>query len=271
MPPSTALASTLIPVFDVRGGHVVRAVAGNRAQYQPVKSRWTQATEPCRVADAVRRPFGFTTCYLADLDGITHGAADFAVVRDLTAAGWQVWVDAGLRTTAELAACLKAGASRAILASECLTASALARLVASVHEPRRLAFSLDLDHGRVRSPDPRWQSASAVEVVADAAGLGITQVIVLDLAAVGMGGGPGTLTVCQELRRHFPSAFLLSGGGVRSWDDVASFRAVGVDRVLVASALHDGSLSIENAQANSIRRPRLSDSTPTPDGLTPEG
>ena len=60
----------IIPVIDIRNGSAVRAVAGERSQYRPLESRLTDSTEPAEVLKALQREFGFTHCYVADLDAI---------------------------------------------------------------------------------------------------------------------------------------------------------------------------------------------------------
>ena len=65
----------------------------------------------------------------------------------------------------------------------------------------------------------------------------------LDLARVGVGAGVGTVELCQHLKRAHPDVEITAGGGVRGMADVLHLEKVGVDRVLVASALHDGRIT----------------------------
>ena len=79
--------------------------------------------------------------------------------------------------------------------------------------------------------------------MAAAVRLGVTSVLVLDLARVGMGGGTGTEELCQRLAQAHPMLHIAAGGGVRSVADIRRLGEHGVSTVLVASALHDGRLS----------------------------
>ena len=63
------------------------------------------------------------------------------------------------------------------------------------------------------------------------------------LARVGTGIGPGTVGLCRELRAAYPDIELIAGGGVRNWDDVDRLGEAGADGVLVASALHEGTIT----------------------------
>jgi phosphoribosylformimino-5-aminoimidazole carboxamide ribotide isomerase len=68
---------------------------------------------------------------------------------------------------------------------------------------------------------------------------GATRFIVLELARVGTGLGPGTLELIRGLRRQFADVELIAGGGIRGRTDIDQLKDAGVDAVLVASALHD--------------------------------
>lgn len=80
----------------------------------------------------------------------------------------------------------------------------------------------------------------AEAIAAQAVVLGITELLVLDVADVGMGTGGSTLNLCDRLRERYPKLRLVTGGGVRGPADVERLRAAGLDGVLIASALHDG-------------------------------
>src|SRR3954451_24567824 len=47
-------AMQIIPVLDIQGGIVVRAIGGRRSEYRPLVSRLTDSTEPLAVAHAMR-------------------------------------------------------------------------------------------------------------------------------------------------------------------------------------------------------------------------
>ena len=66
----------------------------------------------------------------------------------------------------------------------------------------------------------------------------------LDLAHVGTEQGSGTGELCRTIRDEYPAVEIITGGGVRSWADVQQLADAGADAVLVASALHDGSLTL---------------------------
>lgn len=224
-----------LPVIDVRGGIVVRALAGRRSEYRPLVSTLTKSTDPLAVATAIRERYGWSDLYVADLDSIMGNvfAPDTVVVDLLSSCGFRVWLDAGVREGADaerLATC----ADHVIVGSETLRDVASWREIVSTLGQERAVFSLDLRDGRpTNGGDPL---AIADEVVA----AGGRQMIVLDLARVGTGDGTGTEALCRELIRRLPGLAVYAGGGVRGPDDVRHLESIGVAGVLLASALHDG-------------------------------
>ena len=105
------------------------------------------------------------------------------------------------------------------------------------HPTERLVFSLDLREGRPLTLVPSLRK-SPLELVADAASLGIRRMIVLDLDAVGRNEGPRVVELCREIRRARSHLELVAGGGVRGARDLDQLRAAGVDAALVSSWLH---------------------------------
>jgi phosphoribosylformimino-5-aminoimidazole carboxamide ribotide isomerase len=237
----------VVPVLDLRGGAVVRGVAGPRAEYRPVVSRLTASADPRDVARAFRDHFGLDELYVADLDAIAGHPASLATFEDLRALGFRLWVDAGLRDAAGAGPLLAAGVATVVAGLETLAGpQALAGLVGLCGE--RLLFSLDLKGGLPLGLPGVWKGDSGWTVAGEAVRLGVRRVLVLDLARVGVGTGTGTEDLCRRLRSGFPSLEVVAGGGVRGPDDLARLRACGVDAVLVASALHDGQLKRQDVK-----------------------
>lgn len=219
----------IIPVLDVLGGEVVRAVGGRRSEYRPIVSRVTTSTEPLRVARDLLAKTGAKELYVADLDAIRGGAMSEKTRGMLNAIGVPFWLDCGLwnRNLPD--------SVRPVIGFE----SAASPDVLS----EATTFSLDLWNGELFGPWSSWgveHSRDWLGVVDRAIARGVGTLIVLDLPAVGSQSGPGTLDVCRRIRDRYPKLELLSGGGVRNANDLARFGEVGIDGVLIASAIHDG-------------------------------
>ena len=68
------------------------------------------------------------------------------------------------------------------------------------------------------------------------------RVIVMDLARVGTNAGP-ELDRLEKVKRRAPKAKIYAAGGVRDSSDLKRLMESGMSGALVASALHDGSLT----------------------------
>jgi phosphoribosylformimino-5-aminoimidazole carboxamide ribotide isomerase len=209
----------LIPVLDLLGGEVVQAVAGDRANYHPIRSTLTKSTEPSTVAEALAKVVGHRTVYVADLDAIA-GRTPHA----LNLPGFTVWFDGGFKAIPSPSPNIVP-----ILSSE-------ARVDPSTMTVD-VIVSVDLRHGQLVG----WPGTPA-DYICAAYTAGARRFIILDVAVVGTNSGPSTLELCALVKQKYPDAEIISGGGVRDRADVQRFADNGVSAVLVASALHRGAL-----------------------------
>jgi phosphoribosylformimino-5-aminoimidazole carboxamide ribotide isomerase len=242
----------IIPVLDMAQGVAVWAKAGDRARYEPVAS----ALAPDAVGDAValirafRRRLGARSCYVADLDAIQGGAIQGAMIRELarleTGFAGTIMVDAGASIPESGFEVLACGASQVVVGLETLRAfTDLVEIVRAVGVERVL-FSLDLRMGRpILHPamhDAGGSRSDAVRLTTQALEAGVRSVVLLDLARVGTGCG-ADLGLIEGVRKRFPTARLLAGGGVLGRPDLDRLRDAGCDGALVASAIHSGNIT----------------------------
>ena len=244
----------LIGVIDLLAGRAVRARGGARERYLPVAAIGATAIDgnPLALARAYVDQCGLSTLYAADLDAIDGGETDGSLIRRLAEVA-PLWLDAGITTVAHAHRAIDLGATRAVVGLETLTSfEALATICAAIGG-EQVAFSLDLRGGEpVGSADvvapagplPGTRpTLSAVDIATRAAGAGITTIIVIDLARVGAGTGPDFERL-SRVRSAVPGVRLFAGGGVRGRADLTRLADLGCDGALVASALHDGALSV---------------------------
>jgi phosphoribosylformimino-5-aminoimidazole carboxamide ribotide isomerase len=233
----------IVPVLDLMGGKVVRGIGGRRDQYRPIVSDLTSSADPVDVAEAFRHHFGLDEIYLADLDAIAGAGPALGLYRELSQCGFQLWVDEGLREIDDVEALLASGVSLPVAGLETIAGlDLLARLRERCGE--RLVFSLDLKGGRPLAGTTHWPS-DPWAIAEAAVNVGVTRLLVLDLAQVGEGRGTGTEDLCRRLARTYPGVEVSAGGGVRGAEDLRRLSECGVSAALVASALHDGRLTPE--------------------------
>jgi phosphoribosylformimino-5-aminoimidazole carboxamide ribotide isomerase len=231
----------IIPVIDLLGGQVVRAVRGDRQSYRPIVSALCASSDPVTVARILCDYCAARQLYVADLDALQGGATQIAVLDPLLRAlpGIELWLDAGLADAAAGQALqhqLAPHAARIVLVygSESLRSRAALEQCFDTTggaEEIRAALSLDRRDGQRLDAAGCW----------DAVDLWPRRLIVMTLERVGSGSGPDLETV-RDVRRLAPRAMLIGAGGMRSQADLAQASAAGADAWLVASALHDQQL-----------------------------
>lgn len=240
----------IIGVIDLLNGVAVRAIGGRRDEYKPVQSRICASADPVEVALAFRRAFGINQLYIADLDAIRGRAANHSIIAQLLQCKFEVTCDVGFRSVAEVTQAAAASTINVVVSLESFPGRDRLAEIVSVIPADRLWFSLDLVDGLPKAEpqgwgEERWTTDSPLKLAASMVSLGITRLIVLDLATVGTASGPSTADLCRAIKAIHPELHLWTGGGVRSLADARKLRAAGVDGVLVAAALHDQTLRFD--------------------------
>jgi phosphoribosylformimino-5-aminoimidazole carboxamide ribotide isomerase len=231
----------VVPVLDLLKAQVVHAVVGHRANYRPIKSRLTPSTDPVDVATVLHCHFGFSTFYVADLDAIAGAKPALCIYAALQAAGFRLWVDAGVVDAARARALASSGVARIIAGLETLPGPhVLSQICQDVGG--QTIFSLDLRSSRPVQTNGDWKN-EAWAILEQAISAGIRAVLVLDLARVGTRSGTGTEALCARLSQTFPEVEVIAGGGIRNVDDLRRLEMLGVGTALMATALHDGSVT----------------------------
>lgn len=239
----------VIPVLDLLGGQVVRAVRGDRGNYRAMQSALAAGSDALPLARALlahpacsaREP----VLYVADLDAIQRGAAQIAtlqrLLRELLAErpALRLWLDAGFATTAAAGATIAAiAAGDAALAARIRpvhgteSIASLADLEAIGREPDAI-LSLDCRRAEAMDPAGCWQQPQCWPPT----------LIVMTLDRVGAASGPDFDTFAS-LRERAPGRRLVGAGGLRDAADLRAAARAGAAGWLVATALHDGTLDI---------------------------
>jgi phosphoribosylformimino-5-aminoimidazole carboxamide ribotide isomerase len=227
----------IVPVIDLKHGVVVHARGGDRAGYWPLRSPLVDGCEPVAVARALCAHTGSDRLYVADLDALSGASIDVAAIAGLSAVA-EVWVDAGATSAERAIAVGRAGAARNVVGTESLADDGRE----AAQGPRRV-LSVDLRDGRVISPLPELAGRRPAAAAALATALGLHELLVIDLALVGSHAGPA-LQAVAELAGALPGVDVYAGGGVRDDDDLRALERAGAAGALIATALHEGTVSI---------------------------
>jgi phosphoribosylformimino-5-aminoimidazole carboxamide ribotide isomerase len=230
----------IVPVLDLKGGVVVHARRGVRSDYEPLRSPLVAGSGPAPVARALCAACHTNRLYVADLDALAGEPPDEATLSGLGEIA-QTWVDAGATTPQRAAALGRAGAARNVVGTESLAPGAMTEVAQLAPPP--LVLSVDLRGGRLISPDPAVDGRDPASAAGLARVLGVTELLVIDLARVGSGSGPPVDAVA-ELAAALPGVAIYAGGGVRNDEDLCALESAGAAGALVATALHEGRITL---------------------------
>jgi len=240
--------SSILPVIDLKGGVVVRGVAGRRNEYLPVESCFASDARPATVARGLVQRYSFRQVYVADLDAIAGAEPNWQAFREIAAAPLRLLLDVGVADTQRAKQLAAGGGLGKALAGLIVGLESVRRgdhlpgIVRAIGDVRAI-FSIDLMEGRPLNSAAMWRERSPQQIADVAVSAGFRRLIALDLAAVGVDDGPRAVAICHSIRRAHPDIELISGGGVRQVADLCAFDDAGCNAVLVASALHAGRIS----------------------------
>jgi phosphoribosylformimino-5-aminoimidazole carboxamide ribotide isomerase len=225
----------VIPVIDLQNGVVVHARKGDRANYRPLTSIICENTGFLDVIETYYRHFGFNTIYIADLNALTSQGNNLSLLLAALTAfpGVCFWIDAGYpHANANLN---NFGNYLPVLGSESFHPGNITEI--KLFNKR---FILSLDFGVTGR-------LGATELFDDTQ-LWPEKIIIMELAQVGGNGGPN-LTKLRDFRSRYPDRQFIAAGGIRNSSDLTALKTIGIEQALVASALHNGSLTPDDISA----------------------
>jgi len=233
----------VIPVIDILNGIVVHGVRGKRDGYQPLQSILCKSVEPLEVARAFKA-LGFSEVYIADLDAITRGSVNFQVFKRIAKeTGLKLMVDAGVTDLETAQKLVYSGVSKIVVGTETLRSKSFVGEAVRLFGSERVIVSLDLKGDKVFVKLGFDGCKEPMCLLREFKEMGVSGVIVLDLARVGSGEGVNVDFLKEVFEQVAVDVFV--GGGVRNVDDLVELKKLGVSGVLVATALHSGKISIE--------------------------
>lgn len=230
----------VIPVIDVLNGVAVHAIRGERERYLPLRSVLCKSVDPLDVA-LVFESLGFDELYLADLDAILGKPANFALYQQIkTKTNLDFMVDAGITDITKAQKVFETGASKIVIGTETLTDLNFVDQAVKSFGEDRVVVSIDLKGGKVTSVSENVRSMDIVSLVERLEGMGVEQIIVLDLDRVGTESGVNLKVVKRVLKET--GIKVLVGGGIRGIEDLKELRDLGVYGSLVGPFCTKGKL-----------------------------
>jgi len=237
----------IVPVIDVLNGIAVHAVRGERRHYRPLRSVVCSSVDPLDMALAFES-LGFDSLYLADLDAILGKSTNFALYQQIEAkTNLDLMVDAGIAELTKAERLLKAGVSKIVIGTETLRSLDFVNQAVEFFGENRVVVSIDLKGGKVMSVSENIKSMNPIPLAQKLEKTGVSQIILLDLDRVGTEYGANVKVLKEVLKKT--EVKVLVGGGIRSIRELEELRNLGVYGALVATALHNGKLRVDELKS----------------------
>ncbi|HPJ30250.1 MAG TPA: HisA/HisF-related TIM barrel protein [Methanothrix sp.] len=220
-------------VLDLFNGSAVHAVRGEREKYQPIamSSKVVGTSDPLSILEELRPK----EVYVADLNRITGSGENLDLIGEMAGKA-ETMADIGISSLGE--ADLLPLSVRPVMGTE----TGSLGLIEEASSKREFTVSLDLFGGEVLTRDPALK-VPPLDLIGRLNPLPINEIILLSLDRVGtsMGLDEAFLRKAADLSDH-P---LLLGGGVKDSSDLDRLEELGLAGALVATAVHEGKISLE--------------------------
>lgn len=228
-------------MIDLMQGQVVHAKFGLRSQYLPIHSSLCNGSSPFVIVATLLELYPFQTLYIADLDAILGVGNHIELIELISKTHPQltIWLDSGVRQANDCTL-YKSKAIKSVIGSE---------NIANLQDFRKISDVCENQH--ILSLDYTESSQLGINDLHRLERYWPNNTICMTLNAVGSGQGVDTsrLNILIQLneRREIPVK-LYAAGGVRDPSDIQLLADQGIAGVLVASALHNQSISSQDLQ-----------------------
>ena len=239
------LGFKIIPVLDLLKSEVVHALKGERSKYQPLKSKLFNSSNPLEIIDILRQKFNFHEFYIADLDSIVKKSPNIKLLSKLSENPYiKIMLDPGIENKEDLLRYSNLKLDKLILGLETIQNCSVIGESLNLLGSNKVIVSIDMYNGKIISNIPALKNQNPIKLIDAIEHLGVKIVILLDLFRVGQKIG-GIPPLYLEIRDRFEGDILV-GGGIKNLEDVKRYKEENFSGILVATALYDGSLNIED-------------------------
>lgn len=237
----------LYPAIDVLDGRVVRLEKGD---FNAVTD---YGGDPVSVAKAYRDA-GAQWLHMVDLSGARDGARRQSdLVEQIAGAGIKVQTGGGVRSQADIAQILDAGAERAVVGSLAVTSPQMVIGWLNHFGANRItaAFDVRIVDGTPYPAVKGWTETTPNPLGAlleDYRRAELSHALVTDVGRDGMLEGPNT-GLYRDLAIARPDLHWQASGGVSSLEDLKRLKEAGAAGAVVGKALFEGRFTLEEALA----------------------
>ena len=234
----------IIPVIDILNSQAVHAIKGEREKYKPLKSVLINDSNPTQIASKLKNKYLFNEFYIADLDAILQRKPNITILsKILDIPGVEIMIDPGIKTKKNIENYFRLNLKSLILGLETLRDLKVITSCLKLFDTNNIVVSIDMYNEVIQTNIEEFRNQDILEIVRKIEDLGVVNIILLDLFKVGQKMG-GISALYLKIREQFNGEILV-GGGIKDIQDIKEYKSNNFSGVLIGTALHDGSIKIE--------------------------
>ena len=238
----------IIPVLDILNSTAVHAIKGERNKYKPLKSELFSYNDPIEIIETLKQTFGFSDYYMADLDAIIKRHPNLKLLTEiLDISNIKLMLDPGIVNKEDIIAYSMLKINNLILGLETIESLEIIEDSLKILGQNKVIVSIDMYKSKIISNINSLKDQNLKSVIQMIEKIGVNKIILLDLYRVGqkLGGIP---PLFLEIRQYY-SGEIFVGGGIRDIKDILGYMEENFSGVLIATALYDGTLDLEEIKA----------------------
>ena len=235
----------IIPVIDILNSKTVHAKKGERTKYKPLKSYLFQSSNPVEIIRILRKKYNFELFYIADLDSIIKKAPNFQILKEiLKISNIEFILDPGIVDLEDISNFLRFRIKNLILGLETIKSFKTIIQSLQILNQNNIIISVDMYNGQILSNAKEIKTQNPIKLIKKFESIGIKKIILLDLFRVGQKIG-GIPQLYLDILHNF-NGDVYVGGGIKNYTDILKIKEQNFSGVLIATALYDGTIEIEN-------------------------
>ena len=228
----------VIPAVDIMDGKCVRLVKGD-----PAKSKvyFDDALEAAKLLESE-----VEIIHLVDLDAALGSGQNLAVIKKILNLNVKVQVGGGIRTLEKAEILLRSGAFRIIFGTVAVQNPALIAEAISRYGSKRVAVAIDEKNGKATFHG--WKDRSEINYldlvrVFEQMKVGVIVFTTIDVDGTLKGPEVEKIEKLVETTK-IP---IIASGGISSLNNLTTLGKVGVEGVIIGTALYEGKFTLEQA------------------------
>ena len=238
----------IIPVIDILNSQAVHAIKGEREKYKPLKSVLINDINPTRIVLTLKKKYLFNDFYIADLDAILQRKPNITILsKILDIPEVEIMIDPGIITNKDVEKYFNLNLKSLILGLETLRDLKVITECLELFDINKIIVSIDMYNEVIQTNIKEFRSQDILEIISKIEDLGVVNIILLDLFKVGQKIG-GISALYLKIREQFNGEIFV-GGGIKDIQDIKGYKSNNFSGVLIGTALHDGSIKIEELRS----------------------